>query len=344
MKMKSFFVLLLSLFAFGCAHHSAVVSDAIKPAAETTVQKNAVHGSSPAPTLQEPVAAPVAPAQPVENPGETSTETAEAAPPVVPQNIDADLAGDYVEIDEPAMMDVQQGDDGSEKGMPGNQPPGLTIADPLEPFNRAMFQFNDKLYFWVLKPVSQGYKWLVHEDVRAVIGNFFSNAAFPVRFVNCLLQANLPGAGSELGRFLLNTAVGFGGLFDPASDPEINLAKHREDLGQTLGAYGIGQGFYIHWPIFGPSSPRDTIGKAGDGFLNPFSWLDEWYETAGVQTFDMVNDTSFRIGDYEALKKAAIDPYIAVRDAYVQYRASSVKTKAGFFAPVSGAGQKKRAP
>jgi phospholipid-binding lipoprotein MlaA len=344
MKMKSFFVLLLSLFAFGCAHHSAVVSDATKPAAETTVQKNAVHGNNPAPKLPESVASAAAPAPPVENPAEAPVRTAETLPSVSSQISDADIAGDYVETDEGAVTEARPGADGSEKEMPGNQPPGLTIADPLEPFNRAMFQFNDKLYFWVLKPVSQGYKWLVHEDVRAVIGNFFSNAAFPVRFVNCLLQANLPGAGSELGRFLLNTAVGFGGLFDPASDPEINLAKHREDLGQTLGAYGIGQGFYIHWPIFGPSSPRDTIGKAGDGFLNPFSWLDEWYETAGVRTFDMVNDTSFRIGDYEALKKAAIDPYIAVRDAYVQYRASSVKTKAGFFAPVNGAGQKKRAP
>lgn len=344
MKMKSFSVLLLSLLVFGCAHQSAVVSETTEPVAQTTVQENEVHLSAPASTLQETVAAPVAPVQPVENPGETSMRTAEAAPPASPQNSDADLAGDYVEIDEPAMTDVRQGDDGSEKGMREEQSPGLTIADPLEPFNRAMFQFNDTFYFWVLKPVSRGYKWLVHEDVRIVIGNFFTNAAFPVRFVNCLLQANFPGAASEVGRFLLNTLVGFGGFFDPASDKEINLARHGEDLGQTLGVYGIGQGFYIHWPIFGPSSPRDTVGKVGDGFLNPFSWLDEWYETAGVQTFDMVNGTSFRIGDYEALKNASIDPYVAVRDAYVQYRNGSVKKRTGFYAPVGGAGQKKQAP
>jgi len=342
MKMKSFSVLLLSLFAFGCAHQSAVVSEATQPAAETTVQENEVHRSAPAPTMQEPMAAPAASARPVENPGETAIKTAEAAPLVSPQNSDADLVGDYVETDEPAMTDVRQGDDGSQKGAQGEQSPGPTIADPLEPFNRAMFQFNDTFYFWVLKPVSQGYKWLVHEDVRTVIGNFFTNAAFPVRFVNCLLQANFPGAAGEVGRFLLNTLVGFGGLFDPASDKEINLAKHGEDLGQTLGVFGIGQGFYIHWPIFGPSSPRDTIGKVGDGFLNPFSYLDEWYETAGVKTVDTVNDASFRIGDYESLKKASIDPYVAVRDAYVQYRAGSIKKRVGFYAPINDAGQKKQ--
>jgi len=344
MKMKSGYVLLLSLFAFGCAHHSAVVSDATQPVAEIKLQQNQVNNSTPEPKLPEPVVSAMGSARPVENTGAEPIKTAETAPSVIPQSIDADIAGDYVETDEAATTEIRQGDDGQEKGARGEQSPRLTIADPLEPFNRAMFQFNDKFYFWVLKPVSQGYKWLVHEDVRAVIGNFFSNAAFPVRFVNCLLQANFPGAASELGRFLLNTALGFGGLFDPASDKEINLAKHGEDLGQTLGVYGIGQGFYIHWPIFGPSSPRDTVGKAGDGFLNPFSYLDDWYETAGVQTFDMVNDTSFRIGDYEALKKAAIDPYIAVRDAYVQYRASSVKIKAGFQASVNDAGKRKQAP
>jgi len=191
-----------------------------------------------------------------------------------------------------------------------------------------MFHFNDRLYFWVLKPVARGYKKILPESARISVRNFFSNVAFPVRFVNCLLQAKFKGAASELGRFALNTLFGFGGFFDPASEKEINLAKCDEDFGQTLGAYGIGQGFYINWPILGPSSIRDTIGMVGDGFLNPFVYVDPWYTSSGTKTVDTINKTSFRIGDYETLKEAAIDPYIAVRDGYVQYRYKKIKEKA----------------
>ena len=134
------------------------------------------------------------------------------------------------------------------------------IADPLEPFNRAMYHFNDKLYFWVLKPVAQGYRKVVPEEARVGVSNFFANITFPIRFVNCLLQANFRGAASELGRFVINTIWGIGGLLDTASIPGINLSKQDEDFGQTLGVFGLGQGFYINWPVLGPSSPRDTLG------------------------------------------------------------------------------------
>jgi phospholipid-binding lipoprotein MlaA len=112
------------------------------------------------------------------------------------------------------------------------------IADPLESFNRAMYHFNDKLYFWLIKPVAQGYQKVVPEVARIGVNNFFTNLAFPVRFVNSLLQADFGGATTELGRFLLNTLCGMGGLFDPASHEEINLAKQERDLGQTLGSFG----------------------------------------------------------------------------------------------------------
>jgi phospholipid-binding lipoprotein MlaA len=203
------------------------------------------------------------------------------------------------------------------------------IADPLEPFNRAMYHFNDKLYFWLLKPVAQGYGKLVPEPARVGVSNFFANLAFPIRFVNCLLQANFGGAAEELGRFTINTLWGIGGLLDPASSKDINLSKQDEDFGQTLGAYGIGQGFFINWPIFGPSSPRDTVGLVGDAFLTPASYLSPWYAGAGTRGYGMVNDTSLKIGDYESLKGAAIDPYVAIRDAYVQYRLKKVKRKGG---------------
>ena len=205
----------------------------------------------------------------------------------------------------------------------------VEIADPLEPFNRAMYHFNDKLYFWVLKPVAQGYRKVVPETARVGVSNFFANLAFPIRFVNCLLQANFEGAAAELGRFTVNTLWGIGGILDPASSKDISLSKQDEDFGQTLGAYGIGQGFYINWPIFGPSSPRDTVGLLGDTLLRPYTYLSPWYAGAGVWTYDKVNDTSLNIGDYESLKEAAIDPYVAIRDAYVQYRLKKVNRKGG---------------
>ncbi|MDA8127023.1 MAG: VacJ family lipoprotein [Deltaproteobacteria bacterium] len=203
------------------------------------------------------------------------------------------------------------------------------IADPLEPFNRAMYQFNDKLYFWLLKPVAQGYGKAVPETARIGVGNFFTNLAFPIRFVNCLLQGNFTGAAEELGRFSINTLWGVGGFLDPAASPEIQLFKQEEDFGQTLGSYGLGQGFFINWPFFGPSSPRDTVGLVGDAFLSPTTYLSPWYVGAGTKGFDRVNDTSLTIGNYEALKEAAIDPYVALRDAYVQYRLKKVNRKGG---------------
>ena len=203
----------------------------------------------------------------------------------------------------------------------------VEIADPIEPFNRAMYLFNDKLYYWALKPVAQGYKVVVPEPARISVKNFFSNLGFPVRFLSCLLQADFGGAASEFGRFGINTIWGVGGLLDPSSNKELDLQKQETDLGQTLGVYGVGHGFYIVWPILGPSSPRDSVDIAGDYFLYPVSYIYPWYAGIGVRAYEMVNSTSLRIGDYESLQEAAIDPYIAVRDAYIQYRLKKVKAR-----------------
>ena len=209
----------------------------------------------------------------------------------------------------------------------------VEIADPLEPFNRAMHQFNDKLYFWALKPVAQGYKVVVPEPARISVKNFFSNLGFPARFLSCLLQADFSGAATEAGRFTINTIWGIGGLLDPSSGKELDLQKQDTDLGQTLGVYGVGQGFYIVWPILGPSSPRDSISIAGDYFLYPVSYIYPWYAWLGVRVYEEVNATSLRIGDYESLKGAAIDPYVAFRDAYIQYRLKKVKARKAKLAP-----------
>jgi phospholipid-binding lipoprotein MlaA len=208
-----------------------------------------------------------------------------------------------------------------------------SIPDPLEPFNRAMFRFNDRLYFWVLKPVAQGYKKLVPEAPRVGVNNFFSNLKFPIRFVSCLLQADFSGATAEFSRFAVNTIWGVGGLLDPASSQQLNIPKNEADLGQTLGVYGLGQGFYIVWPILGPNSARDSIGIVGDYFLYAVSYITPWYDWLAVRTYEEVNDTSLRIGDYEFIKDAAIDPYVALRDGYAQYRQKKVEKGRGKPAP-----------
>lgn len=199
-----------------------------------------------------------------------------------------------------------------------------TIADPIEPWNRAMYHFNDKLYFWVLKPVAKGYNAVVPEPVRVSVRNFFNNVAMPIRFANCLLQFKLKGAGIELARFGLNTVIGLAGFFDVAKS-RFELDAWKEDFGQTLGFYGMGGLMYIVWPFLGPSTIRDTIGFAGDSFIDPVNYLDPFEAAFGVQAYERINNTSLEIGTYEDLKKSALEPYIAIRDAFVQHRKEQIK-------------------
>ena len=203
--------------------------------------------------------------------------------------------------------------------------PHVSIADPLEPVNRVFYNFNDKLYFWVLKPAATGYKAVVPRTFRRGIKNFFTNLSFPVRFVNCLLQLKIDGAGDELGRFLLNSTLGVAGFYNIATD-HFKIEEYDEDLGQTIGSYGVGHGFYIHWPFLGPSSISDTIGDVGDAFLEPLHYLDvkAKYDIA-IKGVELVNSTSLTLGEIEDLKKAALDPYIAARDAYYQYRQNKIE-------------------
>ncbi|HBA55659.1 MAG TPA: VacJ family lipoprotein [Syntrophorhabdus aromaticivorans] len=209
--------------------------------------------------------------------------------------------------------DVSEGQAGAEE---------LGIADPIEPWNRAMHNVNDKLYFWLFKPTAKGYKYVVPEGFRNLFSSFYENLKAPIRIVNNFLQGKPGYAGIELAKFLINSTVGVGGLRDCAKEC-FGINGRDADFGQTLGRYGVGFGFYIVWPILGPSSPRDTVGWIGDWLLRPQSYVgSEWISPEGVGLYahEKVNYTSFHIGDYEAIKGAAIDPYIAMRDAYVQYR------------------------
>ncbi len=199
-----------------------------------------------------------------------------------------------------------------------------SIADPLYYFNYSMYTFNDKLYYAFLKPVATGYKYVVPQPARKGISHFFHNLVFPIRFVNNLLQGRLKDAGTEIQIFIINSTIGCLGFVQVAQD-YYGLTTSDEDLGQTLGSYHVGNGFYLVLPVFGPSTLRDTLGRVGDLFLNPLSYVDPWEVATGARVCDTINETSFRLGEYEAMKAAALDPYVAVRNAYIQHRGQKIK-------------------
>jgi phospholipid-binding lipoprotein MlaA len=200
-----------------------------------------------------------------------------------------------------------------------------TIADPYESYNRFIHGFNDKFYFYALKPTAKGYGKIMPQKARVSIQNFFYNLYAPVRIVNCALQGDGESALNEVSRFAINTTVGAVGFFDPATS-WFNLETQEEDFGQTLGRFK-GPGFYISNPFLGPSSLRDSVGMVIDLFIVP-SWYILWhynYYYTGAKAFEILNRTSLRIGEYEALKDSALDPYVSVRDAYFQYRENLIK-------------------
>lgn len=199
-----------------------------------------------------------------------------------------------------------------------------TVPDPLEKFNRVMFVFNDRLYFWVLKPVAKGYRTVVPRPARTGLRNFFHNLGAPVRIVNNILQGKGQAAEAEVARFLYNATVGVLGFGNPAREhPGLNPGA--ADLGQTLGRYGIGDGFYLVWPVLGPSTLRDSVGRFGDSWLHPTNYVEPIELVLGAYALNTVNTTSFHIGDYESLKSAALDPYQSLRDAYIQLRRAKIK-------------------
>jgi phospholipid-binding lipoprotein MlaA len=201
----------------------------------------------------------------------------------------------------------------------------IIVSDPLQPINRAVFWFNDKVYFYFFKPLARGYR-LVPETARVGVQNFFSNLATPIRLVNNALQLKLRAAGTELGRFLINTTLGVGGLGD-AAKRHFDLPIHDEDFGQTFAHYGVGMGPYLVLPFLGPSNVRDTIGDFADTFVDPIYWITDrdLVQVALIKGFEIVNDLSLDKDTYEAIKEEQVDPYLFVRDAFSQRRQARVR-------------------
>jgi phospholipid-binding lipoprotein MlaA len=200
-----------------------------------------------------------------------------------------------------------------------NNPITPAVWDPLEKLNRYTFIFNDKLYFWCIKPVAQNYKRFTPAPVRIGIFNFFNNINMPQRAVNCMLQLRPKDTASEIVSFVVDSTVGILGLTTP-SKKYLHLDYHEEDLGQTLGSYGVGNGFYIVLPFLGSTTLRDFTGSFGDNYLDPVNYIEDPYVMIGVSTVRTVNTISFRVGEYEKIKDMAFEPYSAVKDGFIQYR------------------------
>ncbi len=193
------------------------------------------------------------------------------------------------------------------------------VPDPLEPVNRGFYWFNDKLYFYALKPVAVGYKTVIPEPARKSINNFFNNLGFPKRLVNNLLQLKWRGAAEELRNFTFNSTAGVLGLFNVAEN-HYQWEARDEDFGLTLAHYGAGSWMAVHLPVLGPSNLRDSVGMVPDFFLNPVSYIDSWGASISIRSGEVVNGTSLHIGQYEDMKAESLDPYRFIQDAYEQNR------------------------
>lgn len=210
----------------------------------------------------------------------------------------------------------------------------IEIYDPLSGYNRVITTFNDKVYLNVLNPVARGYAYVVPETARIGVNNFFDNIMFPVRFTNNILQLKFQNSAEELGRFVVNTIWGIAGFMDVAQS-ELGWKAHKEDFGQTLGFYGVGDGIYIVIPLLGPSNIRDIIGMSTDSYVSVLSTTgssdlhykipNNQLEEITIEVYDVVNTVSLNEGKYEAFKKDALDFYPYLRDVYTQARKKQIE-------------------
>jgi len=197
--------------------------------------------------------------------------------------------------------------------------------DPWEPFNEKMFSFNYKLDRYVLKPVAKGYNVVVPDRVQQMIDSGFDNLLVVQRVVNNLLQWRLKGAGVELGRFLINSTLGIGGLFDIAKQ-EFGLQKTRVDFGQTLGIWGMSPGPFLVLPAQHPLTVRDVVGTAVDGAMDPLGYVLPFIWTRlGMQAGNTINDRSLNLDLYQGFEETTVDLYSAVRNGYLQRRDNLIK-------------------
>ena len=196
--------------------------------------------------------------------------------------------------------------------------------DPWAGWNRGTQSFNDNVDKAILKPVAKGYQWITPEFVDEGVTNFFSNINDIGVTLNDLLQFKLTQSGMDAGRFLINTTAGVGGLIDVAK--MIDLPKHKEDFGQTLGFWGVPSGNYLVLPFFGPSSPRDAVGLVGDALFNPLTYVSVFggaavnAVTAGSRALDVTDTRANLMSTEKVIDEGSVDRYDFIKNSYEQNR------------------------
>jgi phospholipid-binding lipoprotein MlaA len=213
---------------------------------------------------------------------------------------------------------------------PANDPEAVAAYkqanDPLEPFNRAMFEVNLGLDKAIVKPIAYVYKEAVPEIFQNFVRNFLDNLRSPIIFVNDLLQGEFERAGNTLIRFVMNSSFGIGGINDFAG--EVGIMKHDEDFGQTLAVAGVESGPYLMLPIFGPSNPRDGIGILVDLLIDPFRYITNTAFGLGRSGARAVDTRARRYDTINDLERTSLDFYAAVRSLHLQRRADEIRNGA----------------
>ncbi len=206
--------------------------------------------------------------------------------------------------------------------------PKLTRGDPLEGFNRAMFDVHQELDKAIYRPLAMGYKEVAPKPVRSGLRNFFSNLTEPIVFVNYLLQFRPGKAARTLARFTINSTIGIGGLVDVAKTKDFKLPHVSNGFGDTLAYYGVGPGPYLFLPLLGPSTLRDGLASPANGALLPvvvgipFNRVEYQVASGILIGLDRRAEAD---PDLRALFDGAVDPYATLRSAYLQNRAAEVE-------------------
>jgi phospholipid-binding lipoprotein MlaA len=198
---------------------------------------------------------------------------------------------------------------------------GKPVGDPFERINRAVYKFNDKADRWVLRPAAVGWRKTIPTPLRTGLVNVLDNLSYPITTVNSLLQGKVKQSGGDLARFVMNSTVGFLGIFDPAT--EVGLVAHDEDFGQTLNTWGVPQGPYLMVPLFGPYTLTHGFGTLATAPLSPYiSFQDPAAGLALYALYSVDRRGALLEADREVYE--AFDPYAFVRDAYLQNRAYKI--------------------
>lgn len=304
---------LAALLASGCAHRAAS-QDA--PPAATVVEAPATDTgiATIGPSTDAPGAAPSATAaMNADDSAGTIAEVAATPEPAAqaPTEAEQDFAAIYGNGELPEEYDPIAD---PTLPAPATQP---VSYDPLEKLNRRVHRFNEVVDRHIAKPLANVYVKVTPRPVRLGVGNFFNNLGQPVSALNALLQGKPKQAGQALGRFLLNSTLGIGGVFDPASSA--NLPNKSEDFGQTLGVWGWEKSRYIELPLFGPRTIRDALGMAGDSPLSPIRSIEEDKLRVLLQGLQLV-DVRTQLLAVDRMREGATDDYALVRDAWMQRR------------------------